>query len=175
MVENRWAEPDGFPEKPTPVVYRIRDDNGDVITRKTLQLRDTVTNTWYHSLHSADQKFADQLVHLVQLACEWFTTLTPAEFDGWPEANLGDAAIRTRIHRINRGENERERDRVNEYKDGAKVKSYPLDELPWQRQRALIERIEQHKANYSFEIIGEAETAPDASESIVVDESWWVE
>lgn len=61
---------------------------------------------------------------------------------------LTDDEVRTRIDRINQGENTREAER-------SKLKFYPLDELPFETQRALIERIEECKRAHSFRILGE--------------------
>ena len=43
-----------------------------------------------------------------------------------------------------------------------KLEHYPLTELPFERQRALVELIEAVKERWQFEVIGEVEQAEAA-------------
>ena len=56
--------------------------------------------------------------------------------------------MRERIARLEQGENVREAERTG-------LEYYPLAELPFDQQRALVERIEDHKQRWAFEILGE--------------------
>ena len=56
--------------------------------------------------------------------------------------------MRERIARLEQGENVRESERTG-------LEYYPLAELPFDQQRALVERIEDHKQRWAFAILGE--------------------
>ena len=164
MVDNIWADPEGSEAPPRAVRYLILDRKTKLIVlRETLYARDPVYGTYFRSLRSEDQQFANAIVDLVQTVCAYFyeddETYTPME--GVPEVVISDAAITERIDRLNRGENQREAARVGRASAyGKKNLSYPLDELPWDQQRALIEQIEQLKAEWHFEILGEVDHDP---------------
>lgn len=74
------------------------------------------------------------------------------EHDYRPHA-VSDDEVRERIHRLDKGENTREAERTSK-------RSYPISELPWDQQRALIEQVERLKRKWAFEIIGEVEESP---------------
>lgn len=60
-----------------------------------------------------------------------------------------DADVRERIERIDLGENSREADRMG-------LKRFPLQELPWDQQRALIEQMAAFYREWCFEWLGDA-------------------
>lgn len=156
MVRNRWADPDGAVHQPPSVRYRIRDRGGSVVQRRTWVMLDALQRRYYHSLHPDDQTFADAIVALVQRVCAYFYA-TDEEYvplEGVPAVIVSDEAIAARIERLERGENTREALRTNE-------RWYPLSELPFDQQRALVEQIELLKREWRFEIIGpDGEGAP---------------
>lgn len=152
-MENRWADPDGYESKDLPRVrYRIRGATGKVEQRVTSITYDSKFRRYWHCLAPMDQHFADTISDLIQRACGYFYQ----DDDDWvplqgvPEIFVSDEEIRSRIDRLNRGENTREAVRTSQ-------EHYPLDELPWYQQRALIEQIEALKAEWAFEILGEEE------------------
>lgn len=159
MTQNRWASPEGFESRPPAVRYRIRDAaTGQVVERRTQDLRDSGRGRYFVSLHSLDQDFAGEIVQLVQRACGYFY-LSPDEYrplEGVPDVVVSDDEVRERIHRLDKGENTREAERTAK-------KAYPITELPWDQQRALIEQVERLKRDWGFEIIGE-DTAPRRDE-----------
>ena len=94
---------------------------------------------------------------LVQRASAYFSAPDDEyePLDGIAEMRLTDEEVRVRIARLEQGENTREAERE-------KKQFYPLGELPFEQQRALIEQIEALKQQWQFEILGEVET-PAAS------------
>jgi hypothetical protein len=154
---NRWADPDGFEVEPPRVRYRIRDSAGEVVERLTSIAWDSGRKRYYHSLAPHDQHFADAIVELIQQACGYFWAgeAEYAPLEGAAEARVSDDEVRARIDRLERGENVREAERTSK-------RYYPLSELPWEQQRALVERIDELKGRWAFEILGEVE-APEAA------------
>jgi len=71
-----------------------------------------------------------------------------APIDGVEHIRIRDEEVSARIARLEQGENVREAERTS-------LEYYPIAELPFDQQRALIERIEKHKQRWQFEIIGE--------------------
>lgn len=163
-VENTWADPAGSEAPPRAVRYLILDRKTDqVVLRETLHARDPVHGTYFRSLRTEDQVFANEVVDLVQRACAYFYEDDGAyePLEGVPDVVISDAAVTKRIDRLNSGENQREAERVNKWQP-REVRAYPLDELPWDQQRALVERVEQLKAEWRFEILGEVDHDPPA-------------
>lgn len=167
-MENTWAEPEGYPQAPPRVRYRIRapkaGSDGLIPSdrfenRVTSIAYDGVVKAHFHSLAPFDQHFADKITDLVQKACSYFYADEWEPLEGSDEVRISDEEVRTRIDRLNRGENFREAARLSRSSASPKKLHYPLDELPWDQQRALIERIEALKAEWGFEIIGEEEAA----------------
>ncbi len=168
-MDNKWAEPEGVENVPTPIRYRIWDrKKEEVVVRTTLFARDIKRKFYYfQSLALEDQVFANEIVELVQQACTYFYASDEAyePMEGVPDIRITDEEVIERIRRLNLGENQREADRTHRL-------SYPIDELPWDQQRALIERIDQHKIDNKFEIIGPNEiTRPPDGEPDVGYES----
>ena len=153
-MQNQWAEPEGYAQGPPPVRYRIRDDSGEVVERETSVAYDHGRQRYYHALGAKDQHFADEIVTLIQAACAYFYA-AESEYEpleGVPEMRITDDEVAARIERLERGENTREAER-------AKMTSYPLMELPFEQQRALVEQIEALKQRWQFEILGEVVAA----------------
>lgn len=156
---NEWADPAGYAEQPKPIAYRILD-HGIMRERRTQPAYDGPRKRWFHALAPEDQRFADSIAGIVQEACRYFYADDWTPMPGDDTVVVSDDEVRERIHRLNKGENEREPERVRMYK-GPKDAAYPLDRLPWATQRALIERIEAYKQAYQFEFIGPTEPAPE--------------
>lgn len=127
--------------------YRIRNHLGQIVVRK-------VEDTGFGpALHPDDQAFADAIVAEVQEACQYFYQADPAHYPGCPEIDgITDDEVRERIARLDEGENRREAERT-------KLLRYPLSDLPWDRQRALIERVERLKRQWNFERLSDEEGA----------------
>ena len=177
------ADPDGYgrrgtPLPPKPMTYRIRHirfpdgyptrfalmDNftwpeyelGDVETHSTLPAFDYHRQVYYHALSSADQFFADRCTALIQRACEWFYK-PDGEYEpmeGVADIVVTDAEIARRIRQIDLGENTREAERTVK-------KHYPISELPYDQQRALIENLDALAREFGFSKI--VTGAPDAA------------
>ena len=153
-MENRWAGPEGYEHGPPPVRYRIRDDSGEVVYRETSVAYDHGRQRYYHGLGAKDQHFADEIVTLIQAACAYFHA-AESEYEplgGVPETRISDDEVAARIERLERGENTREAERT-------RMSYYPLTDLPFEQQRALVEQIEALKRRWRFEILGEAVAA----------------
>lgn len=172
---NKFADPAGYGERPAPVTYRIREAVlvsgeryqpqhdiryappgyafpplyylGAQVTRETVPDHDPWNFRWYHALNPADQLFADLKVALVQEACEWFNDELVESMDNVPGLNISDAEVRARIARADAGENTREAERTGKYR-------YILGDLPFARQRALIEQVVELERKFRFEIVG---------------------
>jgi len=137
---------------PSPHRYRILNRaSGKVEDRETEPTYDSTVRGWFHALAYGEQEFSIAIRDLVQQACGFFCKpdgeYVPLE--GWNGCTLTDAEIMDRIHRIDSGENTREALRTNK-------RRYPLTELPWKQQRALIEQIERVKAEWKFERVEES-------------------
>ena len=154
---NRWADPQGYEREPPRVRYRVRDHSGQVVERMTSLAYDSGRERYYHSLAPHDQGFADALVELIQQACGYFAAGDEGyePLAGVSEVRVTDDEVAARIARLEQGENVREAERTSK-------RFYPLSELPWDQQRALVEQIEALKQRWAFEILGEAEP-PDAA------------
>lgn len=152
-MDNQWADPEGiglFSDSDRVQYLILNRTTGAVETHLTTLAHDYGRARNYHCLAPADQAFADEIVKLIQQACEYFykkNNWTPLE--GVEEATLpiSDDEVRTRIERLDRGENTREAERT-------KLDRYPLTDLPWAVQRALIERVDEVKIAWGFEILG---------------------
>jgi hypothetical protein len=109
---------------------------------------------YYHSLHVEDQPFADAIVALVQQACAYFFATDDAyePLAGVGDVVVSDGEVRARIERLDGGENTREAART-------RLSRYPLTDLPFDQQRALVEQIEVLKREWQFEILGPVEIA----------------
>ncbi len=155
---NRWAEPAGYDAEPPRVRYRIRDATGSTVERATSVAYDSKRKRYFHSLAAFDQPFADGIVDIIQAACAYFYA-PEGEYEpivGVEEIRVSDDEVSTRIARLEQGENVREAERTS-------LEYYPLAELPFGQQRALVERIEKHKQRWQFEIIGEEAPAAAAA------------
>lgn len=160
-VKNTWADPAGYEEAPTRIRYQIRDyASGKVEERETEIMRDSVVGRWFHSLHFSDQHFGNAIAHLTQMACAYFYEADDSKYEplkGMADIRISDAEIRARIDRMNRGENLREALRVQRGQLSKKSGWYPLDQLPFAQQRALVEQIEALKRDWQFVILGESQ------------------
>lgn len=126
--------------------YRIRDSRSG-----KLVVRQTEATSLGPALHPDDQEFANAIIGEVQKACEYFYKASYDPYPGCPEIEgISDDEVRERIQRLDEGENLREARRTNK-------KRYPLAAMPFERQRALIERIERLKHHYEFEKLSDEE------------------
>ena len=168
-VKNTWADPEGVPIDSHPIRYQIRDhQSGKIAERVTEMTYDFYTHSTHHALAEADQHIANEVAHLIETACRYFHA--PDEeyvpLGGVPSIVISDAEVLARIERLDKGENTREligtnvRRRNSGYTEAEMLKAYPLVDLPWDQQRALVEQIEEFKAEWAFEWIGEAEDMP---------------
>lgn len=166
-------DPHGYDPGEIPQRYRIRErispvtygtryelrggktppyELGEVVERKTFPATDPITHRIHHALDERDQLYADLCAELVQEACEWFYTPTWQPLEGVDHIRLTDDQIRDSIRTLDLGENSREAVRM------AKPR-YVLTELPWVRQRALIERLYALRERFAFEKLGPVEPA----------------
>ena len=98
-----------------------------------------------------DSAFINAIVDEIQEACRYFHEVNPPPFLGCPEIEgISDETVEMRVRRIDEGENTAEAIR-------SKKKRYPLQELPRERKRALIERIERLKREWQFEFVSDEE------------------
>ena len=153
-MQNRWAAPKGFEANPPPVRYRIAGADGALVERETERAFDAGRQRHYHALHVQDQHFGDAVTALVQQACGYFYAPdeTYAPLAGVADVVVPDDDVRARIERLDGGENTREAERTQ-------LRRYPLAELPFDQQRALVEQIEALKRVWRFEILGPAQAA----------------
>jgi hypothetical protein len=128
---------------------------GDVVERVTIVSLDPVSHTYFHSLQEADQLYADLCTRLIQEACQWFCDPAWTPLEGVADITMTDDQIREAIRTLDLGENKREADRVQKIR-------YVLSDLPWNRQRALIERLYALRREFRFEKLGpvSANTSP---------------
>lgn len=154
-MDNQWADPEGFEDKPPRICYRIRSTEDTIVDRFTSFTWDGRYQRYYHCLSPMDQHFADKITALIQRACGYFycddADWEPLE--GVPDIIISDTEVEKRIKRIDLGENTREAVRTSKL-------SYPLQELPFDQKRALIEQVEKLKQEWSFEILGPEEAPP---------------
>jgi hypothetical protein len=157
---NRWADPEGSITRPRRVKYRIRDaDSGSVVTRMTSLAPDGAVRggRYYHSLDNEDLHLARRAASLLQRACGYFY-LPGDQYEpltGVDDIRVTDDEVRERIRRIDLGESSREAERVQRQR-------YPVSELPWDQQRALVEQITRLYRDWQFEWVGEATEAEEA-------------
>lgn len=105
------------------------------------------------SIRLQDQDYINAVIEEVQRACEFFYLPFPPAYPGCPEIQgISDAEVKERIQRFDQGENFRESERLRQPR-------YPLQQLPADRQRALIERIERIKAKWQFRKLTEEQAA----------------
>ena len=174
---NIYAEPEGYDEKPAPVIYRIREVHfpdgypanrymlmtnpiipeywlGEMVERQTEPKRDPWNGQWYHGMDERDQLYGDLISGLIQQACAYFYEPDDSykPMVGVPGSQLTDEEVEARIHRIDAGENTREAERTSD--SGAHQGHYPLVDLPLDQKRALIEQIDELRRKFRIEIIG---------------------
>lgn len=166
-MENRWADPEGVETRPAPIRYRIVDPWGNPVERKTSVNLDVGRNRYYHSLAPEDQHFADTIVDLIQRACAYFYAADDEyePLQGVPDIRISDEEVLARCERLDGGENTREAERLNQER-------YPLTELPFDQQRALIERIEALKQQWQFSILGEVTREQQEQQQPTASEYW---
>jgi len=161
-------DPHGYAAGESPQRYRIREvvrprpfgaryqlrgsadpdyELGDVVERTTLVSFDSVTHSYYHSLSEPDQLFADLCARITQDACRWFYDRTWEPLEGVADIVISDEQVQEAIQNLDLGENKREADRT------AKPR-YVLSDLPWNEQRALIERLYALRRKFEFEKLG---------------------
>lgn len=178
-MDNQWNDPKGYDQKAKPVEYKIKVPVFESIAMTPESLHDceggkhatfemelspsTVFHMarvyynhgnnhagWHYELAEADQWFANSITALIQAACDYFHASDDdyEPMQGVEGIVISDEAVIERIRRIDLGENFREADRTNR-------KRYPLQELPFEQQRALVEQIEALKQFVGFEFVGE--------------------
>lgn len=163
-------DPGGYPANEPPQRYRIRevvspqaptvrymirgtDDPeyrlGPVREHLTTIAFDPVNHRFYHALAESDQLFADLCARVVQEACRWFFDPGWEPMTGVQDITLTDGQVRESIRKLDLGENKREADRAGKQR-------FVLSDLPWSRQRALIERLYALRREFGFEKLGQA-------------------
>ena len=161
-------DPAGYPPSEPPQRYRIREvvrprpfgaryqlrgshdpeyELGDVVERVTSVSFDTVNHAYYHSLHEADQLYADLCARITQEACRYFYDPTWEPMAGVDDIAISDDEVRESVRRLDLGENKREADRTFKPR-------FVLSDLPWAEQRALVERLYALRREFQFEKIG---------------------
>ena len=161
-------DPGGYVAGEPPQRYRIREilrpqpfgtryeirgsvdpeyELGDVVERVTSVATDPVNHMSYHSLQEADQLYADLCARTIQEACRWFYDPTWEPMAGVMDIVLTDDQVRDSIRTLDLGENKREADRMGKER-------YVLSDLPWVRQRALIEQLYALRREFAFEKLG---------------------
>lgn len=127
-----------------------------MVIRTTARAQDPVNKRWYHSLHADDQGYAYVITNLVQEAATYFFASDEAyiPIEGVDGIIISDEEVVERIHRLTYGENEREARRTARANQRDR-EFFLFDTLPFDQQRALIERIEAKKLESGFSIIGE--------------------
>lgn len=120
---------------------------GDVVERVTNLAYDTKNHKWYHGLQEDDQLYADLCTRVVQEACRWFYDPTWTPMPGVADIVLTDDEVRASVTKLDLGENKREADRIDKPR-------YVLTDLPWVRQRALIEQLYALRREFAFEKLG---------------------
>jgi hypothetical protein len=160
-LSNSWSKPEGWPPNTPPkvVLYWIMNRfTGVREVHKTERAFDSFTESWHLSLAAQDQRYADESTALIQQACGYFylddAHYTPLE--GVPDIVVSDDEVTERVRRLDLGENTRETLRVARFSLVMKNR-YPLQELPWSQQRALVEQLLDLKRRWQVEIIGEDE------------------
>ena len=167
-MDNIWAEPEGYVNAAdtSPVMYQIKapemstatvKDGKLVVELSVMAARHKTSIMWnsgpnhksyFHELAVEDQWFANAITDLVQQACGYFYKKEDyVPMVGVFSTIISDADVAARIHRLDYGENFREADRT-------KMARYPLSDLPFDQQRALVEQIEDLKRVVGFAIIG---------------------
>ena len=136
---------------------------GDISTHITTVSWDSVTNRYHQALGdgTAQQLYSDLCTAQIQEACRWFYDSTWADtpFNGVMDITLTDDEVRTSISRLDLGENYREAAayRLDYGSIGGSIVPhlrYVFTELPWKRQRALIERLYDIRREWGFAKLG---------------------
>lgn len=157
-----WAHPYGVPLTSHPRRYRVRDRRtNEVVVRHTNLAWDPYTLSLHHELAETEQHLGDAAAHLVQLACAYFYA-EDADYEpleGVPSIAVSDDEVRARIWRLEQGENRREAVGSG-MRNSRKSEYYRLTELPWETQRALVERLEELRIAWDFEWLDEATDLP---------------
>lgn len=97
-----------------------------------------------YAFATQDQSFVQEITDVIEEACEYFWKRPIPEFWGVPEIEgITESEIERRINTYNDGENQREAKRTMK-------KKFDLAQLPPERKRALIERVEQVKNKWGF-------------------------
>jgi hypothetical protein len=101
------------------------------------------------AFETQDQPFAQAIIDEIEEACRFFWQQPAPDYYGCPEIEgISDEDVDTRIAAFDSGENTREARRTMK-------KQFDLVDLPRDRKRALIERIERLKRQYEFAWIEE--------------------
>lgn len=163
-LDNKWSKPEGVfapsgKGYPNRLKYRIINPTTNKVEEHFTEVAlDNYTKTYHHALAMADQWYGDKVAEIIQSACAYFYA-SDAEYvplKGVRDIVVSDEEVRERIYRLNLGENVREAighsARMHQHYD-----FYPLDELPFLQQRALIEQLLDWKRQNQVEIIGEVE------------------
>ena len=155
-MKNEWNLPEGYAVRPAPVRYRLSG-----VVYQTVPAVDPVTHRWHHALAPETRVLAIAVRELVQRACGYFyePDATYVPLPGVQGVVVSDDEVRERVRRLDLGENLREAVRTS-------MRRYPLQELPWDQQRALVEGIEEVKRVLGFELIGEVEPSLAVGDSV---------
>jgi hypothetical protein len=117
--------------------YRIR--RGDTI----VEVNSRPTGSGW-AFETQDQPFAQAIIDEIEDACRYFWQRPVPDYFGCPEVEgISDDDIERRVKGFDTGENTREARRTMK-------KQFALTDLPKDRQRALVERIERIKRQYEF-------------------------
>lgn len=162
MIDNQWSDPAGVSRYSPPIKYRVFDRQlKQVVERFTEVSYDHHTDSTHHALNARDQHIAEATTAVIQRACAYFYVRDDATYErdyaleGVRDIVVSDDEVRERVRRLELGENYREAARIGN-NGGAKNGYYKLSELPWERQRAMVEQLLAIRRQWQFEIIGPA-------------------
>ena len=104
---------------------------------------------YFQEFDIVDQPFANDIADLIQAACGYFYLDDDKyePFEGATGHMVTDDEVRRRIGNMQGGNLKREAQRTNQAQ-------YPLDELPFETQRALCEKLDELRADWSYKILG---------------------
>lgn len=109
------------------------------------------SNSTRSGFHPSEQDFSNEIMHEIEIACEYFHVRPIPDYFGVPEIEgISDEEVIRRVKNFDDNENEKEAGGYHDYMSKRTHGKFPVSELPLERQRALIERIEVIKNRWEF-------------------------
>ncbi len=135
-------------------IYQILDKKSGTVALRRMRWHpwstaytDADETTYYEELDGADQTFAVEVIDEIQKACAYFYADDYTPLEAAQSVVVSDADVRARIDRMQGGNLKREARRTN-------LEQYPLHDLPFEDQRALVSNIEALKATWKYKKMG---------------------